>query len=812
MQLQMRREPGLGVVQGLISSGRSLCIGSDDLLFCHGETPNCAVYCVRNYDQRESQQNDPRGYTYIAGAVPRRFPRRFITFQGGIIADDPGLGKTLTVLSLIAADLPNNIESGPDVQALLCRATLVVAPIHVIAQWESTIQTCFGNNQLAVAVITTKVQHRNITYKEILDSDVVLVADSFLAGEYYTTHQSPRRSARIRKQQNSLSSEQEEEKTLNLSEPRPLLHLLHWRRLVLDEENELMDNTVLQTSLSKIGSIYRWLSSANPFPARDAVAHIADFLKVRLKGENVEWGAQVNDPLGLVLHNFLLSRNTRLSIRGPDDHLPIVNETTELIDFHPVERIFYEISEILGGDQRAICSGDFIEFEVEPDDDDDNDQAHSVLWKLILKNRKYYKYLVENTHPKSIEDTIAWYREDENLRTLLIALRPEDSDFFRTMHKIILRARFYRRPQFLRDNQYLTFDVYCNAFSTLAKLREEIGRFEGFLEREEEDLVNRLKICDKLNIDHEKVMNFEAGIRDDLLLQAIREYGSKQARLLQLLLKTLKETDSRVIVFSMSDTVLKSIKAILQSVAIRAVNCRGNICRGVEMFRTGDVQVMLLSSNDASGADLRFVTHVVLVDAVPGTTSEAFAVESQVVGRALRQGPDRSAATKIIRLVVCGTVEHATHERNAFFRQQLRSETENQRMDRGQSDSATRRPQNARIELQQDDSRLVQRQQAIAAKQSRGCGRAGNDNSLHAQNHRYEDAVMDVNSARSHAANPLLDLSNNNDHPRPAAPQTDTELVELDEWEDDSEMDADWTEEEDLNLDEEQNGDCDVVD
>ena len=78
--------------------------------------------------------------------------------RGGCLADAVGMGKTATMIGLIASDRPRKGEGD----------TLVVAPGHLIHQWKSEIEkfsddieVLVGNNEYASrAKFSTKKSHR----------------------------------------------------------------------------------------------------------------------------------------------------------------------------------------------------------------------------------------------------------------------------------------------------------------------------------------------------------------------------------------------------------------------------------------------------------------------------------------------------------------------------------------------------------------------------------------------------------------------------------------------------------------------------
>ena len=167
--------------------------------------------------------------------------------------------------------------------------------------------------------------------------------------------------------------------------------------------------------------------------------------------------------------------------------------------------------------------------------------------------------------------------------------------------------------------------------------------------------------------------------------------SSKQRHLLQFVKRACADPDNRLIIFSLFGATLNQIQQRLHRVGVQCVQCRGSVHsrkKAMAAFQHNDdvdenkksnysqYQVILLSvESAASGANLNRATHVILVDPVPGSSSEAFAAERQAVGRAGRQGMEENT-TKVIRFVVAGTIEEETHKRNEKMRRESAMEDE----------------------------------------------------------------------------------------------------------------------------------------
>ena len=290
-----------------ILAKQSLCVGSDDLLFCRGS--NFAVYF--KYVKGNGSYTPARKAKAIAP--------RIVQYGGGIISDDIGLGKTLTMLSLIAAHphrdditvdsfLPNSetLEVGPNGDTLRCAATLVVAPKDQIDQWKEDIDQHFKGNILNVLMIRTEREHHNITYRDILKAHVVLVSASFLSGFGYlhALESQPER------REEHLQSVKATVKQRNLALMAPYLDVFHWKRFILDDGHQLLLNARVDSHISSIECDFKWYSTGTPFSNDTVMKCAGDFLNIRVNSKQKPSISVLQN----VIYHHLYSRHTKESI------------------------------------------------------------------------------------------------------------------------------------------------------------------------------------------------------------------------------------------------------------------------------------------------------------------------------------------------------------------------------------------------------------------------------------------------------------------------------------------------------------------
>jgi SNF2 family DNA or RNA helicase len=133
---------------------------------------------------------------------------------GGILADDPGLGKTLQILTLISKNL-------------LDRPTLIIVPISILEQWRTTIKTTFPTLKLFIHYSLSSIQLHNV-----YNYNIVL----------------------------SVYSKLYDRDTLNT-----ILHKVHWGRIVLDECHIIKNSkTKVFKACCALNSIYKWGLSGTP--------------------------------------------------------------------------------------------------------------------------------------------------------------------------------------------------------------------------------------------------------------------------------------------------------------------------------------------------------------------------------------------------------------------------------------------------------------------------------------------------------------------------------------------------------------------
>lgn len=124
-----------------------------------------------------------------------------LSVRGGVLADLPSFGKTVTTIALIQSEfedyapkalLQRNRTATKETETLLDTAgTLIVCPGHIALQWRAELENFLGMAQYRkynVIVVQTFAELQKLDVDDIRHSRVVVVAWSVFAEEEYISH------------------------------------------------------------------------------------------------------------------------------------------------------------------------------------------------------------------------------------------------------------------------------------------------------------------------------------------------------------------------------------------------------------------------------------------------------------------------------------------------------------------------------------------------------------------------------------------------------------------------------------------------
>ncbi|KAK8042518.1 SNF2 family N-terminal domain-containing protein [Apiospora phragmitis] len=252
--------------------------------------------------------------------------------KGGLLADEIGLGKTLTALSLIASD------KGPG------RRTLILAPPSVMQEWQNQIGLhiakvhATGEPILRFAIYygPNRTQERG----DLQNFDIVLSTYHTLSKEW-----------------------QDSQRAEGNPKPPPLLHDMRWRRLILDEANLIKNyKTKLYQAVDALApkADRRWLLTATPLNnGPDNLAAIFGILRTSRFDTAEKFIQQINNPV-------------RQNIKDAEKRVP------QIISCHTLRRTKEGVS--INTKPKTLHN---IQVELAPEDVPDYRRLESKLYQFV---------------------------------------------------------------------------------------------------------------------------------------------------------------------------------------------------------------------------------------------------------------------------------------------------------------------------------------------------------------------------------------------------------------------------------------------
>lgn len=278
-----------------------------------------------------------------------------ITFNGGAIIDEVGLGKTLEMIGLHLSNSEKN--SVKFTNKFTSNATLVICPNQLCKQWVREIEGRLKKEHaLKTICILTKRDFDKLTYNDLIEADFVVVSYTFLGNTCFTTHTTTPLGfnksfcgskrwdnithARVAELYDNMGKELMKNTKVSLGKVHALFQLIHWNRIVVDEFHETMNSAYIYVYniLRYITSNYKWCVTATPFTDENGLLHIVDFLTNYQNsfGNEIFLSENIID----YVHSHCFRRNTKLSVKT-EHTLPPIEEEIRFLRFSQIERTMY---------------------------------------------------------------------------------------------------------------------------------------------------------------------------------------------------------------------------------------------------------------------------------------------------------------------------------------------------------------------------------------------------------------------------------------------------------------------------------------
>lgn len=191
---------------------------------------------------------------------------------GGVCADGTGTGKTATLLALVASD--RHASRAPR-GAYATRATLVVVPLNLVAQWQHEVRKFLPDDSVSVRFLVHGRDVRTFSMDDVCSRvDLIVTTFHFLRScKAYTELVDAALEGRARTRA-VLSSW-----ARTPGHEAPVLEAVTWRRVVVDELHDTFESTRDLRHLRLFRSEARWGLTATPALDTDQAQQLYLFLE-----------------------------------------------------------------------------------------------------------------------------------------------------------------------------------------------------------------------------------------------------------------------------------------------------------------------------------------------------------------------------------------------------------------------------------------------------------------------------------------------------------------------------------------------------
>ncbi|KAJ3405362.1 DNA helicase rad5 [Chytriomyces hyalinus] len=203
----------------------------------------------------------------------------------GIIADKPGVGKTITTLALchsrpfVDQDFLYSMRKG----MFRSRATLVLVPSNIADQWEQEIRKCLGDS-VSVIQMKGKANYSKTSLQDVLTCDFLIVSYQFLVNKAYRgAKESGRSLSNYGKNLDFANSAADRQKFVASRKKGDFaLTWCHFHRIVCDEFHEVLYKEESVTDqVRQLSADCLWGLTGTPtFNSLKVICRYADFLNL----------------------------------------------------------------------------------------------------------------------------------------------------------------------------------------------------------------------------------------------------------------------------------------------------------------------------------------------------------------------------------------------------------------------------------------------------------------------------------------------------------------------------------------------------
>ena len=619
--------------------------------------------------------------------------------KGGILADEMGLGKTITSLALVFMN-PSTRQFNIDYTSaknyvdewgrINTKSTLIVCPAHLAKQWKTEVLKV--NSKANIISLLTKNSHTPLTYKDIIEADIVIVTQQFLMNfKYYPsvnyrqcTPSNYGHDERINTLKNLILGWTKSGEDI-YNKKQPNLEHFNFHRLIVDEAHEIFGLQLTSASMSEYMSDwlsscfadYKWFVSGTPFVNFSGVSNCLKFIDCKIFHENKwekysscvssgyrSYGSLYNkESYAVFSKKYMIDQllsHVMIRHRKEDTDVNIIGYDEEInwVDLTEFEKKIYE-SKKDSSYSRVLLQ--------------------QICCHILATDTMSQLFDTKEVNLSEIEDVLIKHNKSliEKYQNKLDNLNPQVQEY--NMLKKMYETKISEANYFLKIVEKITNDSEVdndeNCSVCLDKIENRVVTQCGHMfckdcldmcltvKKNCPYCKNDLKGTD-IYLTQDMASKKNEEVVDNPLIQ---KYGSKLGKLISLTRQLVIDDNNKLIIFSQWDRMLHLIGSALKENGVSNSFIQGNVHRrnaAISKFKNDnneDNVIMLSLEKSASGTNLTEATHIIFVEPIDQTPEEVRAIESQAIARACRIGQEKKV--KVIRILTRNTIEEEIYNK-----------------------------------------------------------------------------------------------------------------------------------------------------
>lgn len=614
-------------------------------------------------------------YNYRQKCLTKCIPKGGeISYQGGILADVTGSGKTSIVLACIASSLETAVELPPIFQGqyVPSNATLVVTPYNLPQQWKHEIEKFLPDAGLKVLPVYTQYQFQNASLEKLQTSDIVLTTMTFLASKKYQ--------ATVRQQIASILeldvtavTKQTSGQLLKIA-GRKLqtlgktlegwcpIELMYFKRIVIDEAHELF-RPRMKLIPSLTGGVYWAVTGTPDIGSSGLLDKFCDLIHCRPP----HWSPRFC--IEIVKHCFHHYQEINFgSVKEIIHWVTLSPMEKQLVDTYSGKGIEAQIKvgtyfnivntgNLSKGSQIRLLEIEKILEIVEKQHKNSMRQTKQKIHRKqasiqstqnhIARDSKEMKYLenelyiaqTNNNDPDRIAeltDEIEYFSNTVKQQERRLERHFQKLDELKqSLHNLNSRLSYFTEimEHVQSDNKEETCPI---CMDTIGKTITNCGHIychaciSHAIRQKPECPICKSRLTSKAI----HIIKTETSQQDN-----IRRYGTKFTKVIELL-TGIVERKEKVVIFGQWLGIVLALRTILLEQEFNVLAVVGNTstrCNAVKKFLKGKLDALILClDNSASGLDLGIANHVIFMHSIFGTERQVKLLKQQAIARVNR--------------------------------------------------------------------------------------------------------------------------------------------------------------------------------